>query len=365
MAFSVSSNSALHNSGSNNPLLHAAGGSNGHANHANGTSGHAPPPPLAVTNGHTTTSTVTSPTDTSKPTAPDFHVFHVADKALQDCVDLLEKIRKAVAQAEAEVAGAAGQPSSGLQQQHQQQQQQQQPQPQPQQQQQPQQQRQHLHSGNEQTKNKIGDNAMCSQAPQPVTIRAAAAAAPEPHVVLMEEHNSALASRKRLIGMYTRHSTLAGEGTIGKHVRHLADHYRLLLGTYPGCSEKEWRVDYDRRSRDVPMETDINVAIKVLKGLQDLVHEFDPSNLASNMTHRPGLNHPIALMATMDPQYAPVPCYSTLGRELWFCALHAVHHFAMVKVICGEFGMMDLAAGFGVAPSTLQHESAKKRLSAA
>lgn len=33
--------------------------------------------------------------------------------------------------------------------------------------------------------------------------------------------------------IYTRPSTLACNGTIGKHVRHLHDHYRLLLTTYP------------------------------------------------------------------------------------------------------------------------------------
>ncbi|KAF9972751.1 hypothetical protein BGZ73_004053 [Actinomortierella ambigua] len=341
MAFSVSSNSALHISGSTNPLLHATNGLHGFSKHANGTNGSLPP---TAPNGHTTTAgAAATATDAEKATAPDFHVFHVADKALQDCVDLLEKIRRAVAQAEAEAAAEV--PTASSLQQHQQQ------------------------AGEGQAKNKIEDNAMCSQAPQPVSTRADAATAAavsdsELHVVPEQGHTSAVMSRKRLIGMYTRYSTLAGEGTIGKHVRHLADHYRLLLGTYPGSPDKEWRVDYDRRSRDVPMETDINVAIKVLKGLQDLVHEFDPSNAASKMVHRPGLNHPIALMATMDPQYAPVPCHSTLGRELWFCALHAVHHFAMVKVICGEFGMCDLAAGFGVAPSTLQHDALKKRRSA-
>jgi len=33
--------------------------------------------------------------------------------------------------------------------------------------------------------------------------------------------------------IYTKPSTLACKGTIGKHVRHLHDHYRLLFSTYP------------------------------------------------------------------------------------------------------------------------------------
>ncbi|KAG0232860.1 hypothetical protein BGW42_007869 [Actinomortierella wolfii] len=335
MAFSLPSNPAFDLRGSTHPLQLATNGLHDIPResipHAIGTNGHTQP--LLASNGQASKPFAVA--ETGKPTAPDYHVFHVANKALQDCVDLLEKIRKAVAQAEREMAAVSGESPSH-------------------------------HLEEDQTENKIDNNAMCSQAQQPVS------AHPAVGTVAVENGNrgkheySAVSStgKNSLVGMYTRYSVLSGEGTIGKHVRHLADHYRLLLGTYPGSAEnsvgKEWRVDYDKRSRDVPMETDITVAIKVLKGLQDLLHEFDPSNTESKMTNRPSLDHPISLMATIDPAYAPVPFHSTLGRELWFCALHAVHHFAMVKVICGEFGMHDLAAGFGVAPSTLQHEADKK-----
>lgn len=40
-------------------------------------------------------------------------------------------------------------------------------------------------------------------------------------------------------------------------------------------------------------------------------------------------------------------------NQLWFVALHAIHHYSLLRVIaCGELGMT-LPPKFGVAPSTL------------
>ncbi|KAF9986311.1 hypothetical protein BGZ75_001986 [Mortierella antarctica] len=145
--------------------------------------------------------------------------------------------------------------------------------------------------------------------------------------------------------MYTKPSVLACQGTIGKHVRHLHDHYRLLLSTYPpnknSSVSDEWILDYDRRSREVPMETDIDHAIQELERLQFILQKYqtpiDPStpSQAMDVTVPTNLLQPITLQATIDPNHPPV------------------HHFAMIKVICGEFGMA-LNEGFGLAPSTVK-----------
>ncbi|KAG9070039.1 hypothetical protein KI688_009369 [Linnemannia hyalina] len=179
--------------------------------------------------------------------------------------------------------------------------------------------------------------------------------------------------------MYTKPSVLACQGTIGKHVRHLHDHYRLLLATFPpaqGLSQdRQWSVDYDKRSREVPMESDIDYAIGELESLQVRLERHVASmNLDSSQKHHNGttattseqdiampndLLQPVTLFATIDPTKGPVSFQSTFGRELWFCSLHAVHHFAMIKVICAEFGM-PLTEGFGVAPSTLKSRMHKQ-----
>jgi hypothetical protein len=49
-----------------------------------------------------------------------------------------------------------------------------------------------------------------------------------------------------------------------------------------------------------------------------------------------------------------------LVLQLWFVALHAIHHFSLLKVIAtGELGM-ELSPTFGVAPSTLAFREVSK-----
>ncbi|KAF9362607.1 hypothetical protein BGX34_005818 [Mortierella sp. NVP85] len=155
-------------------------------------------------------------------------------------------------------------------------------------------------------------------------------------------HPHAMRSCKRS-EMYTKPSVSACQGTIGKHVRHLHDHYRLLLSTFP--------------PRKVPMENDIDYAIKELEHLQFMLEQTRDRNMNTNSTESlpmpSDLLQPVTLQATIDPSHPPVSFQTTFGRELWFCSLHAVHHFAMIKVICGEFGM-PLTEGFGLAPSTVK-----------
>jgi hypothetical protein len=45
---------------------------------------------------------------------------------------------------------------------------------------------------------------------------------------------------------------------------------------------------------------------------------------------------------------------SNLAREVMFCVGHAIHHYAILKVLCAGVGIK-LPYEFGVAPSTLKH----------
>lgn len=50
----------------------------------------------------------------------------------------------------------------------------------------------------------------------------------------------------------------------------------------------------------------------------------------------------------------------TVPLQLWFVALHAIHHFSLLRVIAsGELGLK-LSDDFGVAPSTLAFREAAK-----
>ncbi|KAG9314577.1 hypothetical protein JVU11DRAFT_5379 [Chiua virens] len=131
--------------------------------------------------------------------------------------------------------------------------------------------------------------------------------------------------------------------TIGKHLRHARDHFMLLidciLGTQP------YVLSYDVRNRNTPMESSLseahNALVFAISHLKEL--ESSPSiSLDQIMT----LNAVTPFSHTFE---------TTFGRELWFAALHAVHHWSMVRVIAGEMDM-SLPDDFGFAPSTLMYK---------
>ena len=48
------------------------------------------------------------------------------------------------------------------------------------------------------------------------------------------------------------------------------------------------------------------------------------------------------------------PVSSNLAREVMFCVGHAIHHYAILRLLCAGVGVK-LPYEFGIAPSTLKH----------
>lgn len=143
---------------------------------------------------------------------------------------------------------------------------------------------------------------------------------------------------------YTRESRSLKGGTIGKHVRHSVDHFNAAIG----CLGNREPIDYDRRSRDVPMESSPAVALAAIDALRRRLESLDDRAIAGPVR--------IRVMLTGDGTEATLE--SSLGRELHFAFHHAVHHHAMLKAIAGEFGV-STPAEFGLAPSTINHERSR------
>lgn len=143
---------------------------------------------------------------------------------------------------------------------------------------------------------------------------------------------------------YVRKLPAAFNSAIGSHYRHCLDHFTVLLST-PAGEE----VNYDRRERDLRIETDRTFALEVTQRLLQQC-EF----LGEQAPDRP-----LAVRAKVSyiGEDSPVAA-STLGRELMYVVIHAVHHYALISFICHSFGI-PLPAGFGVAPSTVQHHKAQ------
>ncbi|ORX61515.1 hypothetical protein DM01DRAFT_1332113 [Hesseltinella vesiculosa] len=144
---------------------------------------------------------------------------------------------------------------------------------------------------------------------------------------------------------YTHPSKVMPYSTIGKHVRHAYDHFVLLLKQ---IGKPHWTIDYDVRQRNTPMEVNRLAAIEQLEELQMRLKEIREIPLET----------PVTLSASIDAHDpTKYPFSSTFGRELWYCVMHAVHHFASIKAICIEQGL-DLPQDFGLAPSTILSHSA-------
>jgi hypothetical protein len=143
---------------------------------------------------------------------------------------------------------------------------------------------------------------------------------------------------------YSRPSRIMSGGTIGKHFRHVVDHFAATLAPIAGDGP-ECVIEYDRRARNVPMETSRDAALGEIRGVMR----------ALQLAHENGSGRSVRVRVMLTSDGAEREFASTLGREIAFASHHAVHHHAMIAVIAGELGV-PAPAGFGKAPATLNHE---------
>jgi len=142
---------------------------------------------------------------------------------------------------------------------------------------------------------------------------------------------------------YARPCDTVGGGTVGKHARHVLDHFCSALNT-KACDP----IDYDTRERGGDVETDPDAACAQIASLRAALGELTDGCLEEGMTAR--------VMLTGDGTCADLK--STRGRELFFSTHHAIHHHAIMMTIGNEFGVA-IPEGFGMAPSTLNFEAAR------
>lgn len=141
---------------------------------------------------------------------------------------------------------------------------------------------------------------------------------------------------------YTCTVPVAFHAAIGGHYRHCLDHFRILLDAATAGD-----LNYDHRERGTLVETDRFAALNATRELCAGYAALDSV----------WLNRPLAVTcktsySTSGSQTSP----STVGREVMYSVAHAVHHFALIGVMAGILGLK-LPPGFGVAPSTLKHQT--------
>jgi uncharacterized damage-inducible protein DinB len=126
---------------------------------------------------------------------------------------------------------------------------------------------------------------------------------------------------------------------IGKHVRHIIDHYNALLAATSGADEL---LDYENRNRDLSLETDRRAARAALVQItQALRVRFEgPGGSELSMRHSSAGEHQIVK--------------TSVERELVFLASHTIHHMAIVGMLADQAGV-EVSLDFGVHPSTLRY----------
>jgi len=139
---------------------------------------------------------------------------------------------------------------------------------------------------------------------------------------------------------YSRKSGGVFAASVGEHYRHVLDHFHCLL---EGLTRES--VDYDRRQRQKRLEVDRDYALAMtefmLHELWQIPHPVFEQEIA--VTYSVGYHGSRAETMT-----------STVARELAFCIGHAVHHYAIIRMLCAEMGAQ-LMPEFGIAPSTVKH----------
>ena len=123
--------------------------------------------------------------------------------------------------------------------------------------------------------------------------------------------------------------------SIGEHTRHIIEMFQCLENQYDlGI------VDYDKRERNILIQTDAICAIKHIRTIQD---------------HLEKENKNIDLKQIIDGE--GIRIQSNYYRELLYNLEHCIHHQALIKVAILKYENITVDKNFGVARSTIEYRN--------
>lgn len=140
-----------------------------------------------------------------------------------------------------------------------------------------------------------------------------------------------------------RYSHVAGapfNASIGQHYRHVLEHFQSLTR---GLQSGE--INYDARQRNVRLQSEVTYGSVVTCDILRVLKRYTDETLARECAVTNSVGYGGA---------GPATFHSNVGRELAYCAGHAIHHYAIIRLICHQIGV-SVPAEFGIAPSTLKH----------
>lgn len=138
---------------------------------------------------------------------------------------------------------------------------------------------------------------------------------------------------------YNKKSDVLSGATIGQHIRHILEFYLLLVsGSFTGT------ICYDKRERDLRLETDPEFAAVTIKRLLTGIETLEEAQ-------------PVRFEAEYcESSKSQTTIGSSIAREIAYCLEHSIHHQALIKAGLIDLGLDNLVdAQFGLAYSTIQH----------
>lgn len=132
---------------------------------------------------------------------------------------------------------------------------------------------------------------------------------------------------------YSLPSKALNNSSIGQHLRHTLEFFECLIEGYA-----ENLVNYERRKRNLQLETDIDFALFTLKSLHDKIDLQDKD-----------------LLLFYELNDIVIQIQTNFSRELMYCLEHCIHHQALMRVAIQELTDIALDKSFGVAPSTIKY----------
>lgn len=121
--------------------------------------------------------------------------------------------------------------------------------------------------------------------------------------------------------------------SIGQHTRHIIEMYQSLLNGYDGGL-----INYDKRKRDLELETNREVAIDALLFINSKIEQPDKQ-----------------ITLAYELNESPYSITSNYLREVCYNLEHCIHHQALIKVGLLSMNIATASEHFGVAPSTIQY----------
>ena len=131
-----------------------------------------------------------------------------------------------------------------------------------------------------------------------------------------------------------------GQQSVGKHVRHIIDHYTAFLA---GAEQDQcWVLDYEHREREAILECSGQAAADRLQQIKAQLNDCCTLHAGQPVF----VDYPTANgMAGFG---------ASIGRELAFLTSHTVHHLAVVALLAEQLNY-ETGPEFGVHPSTLRY----------